>query len=904
MRLRGRRRELAMLDTLLRSVRAGDSRVLVLRGEAGAGKTALLDHLAAHTPPGLLTRAAGVEVETEIAYAALHQVCAPLLAHLDRLPEPQRDALATAFALRTGEPPQELVVGLGVLGLFAGAAATQPVICLVDDVQWLDPMSRRILAFVARRLGDESVALIFAVRSPGDETILTGLPELRVEGLPEADARALLESVLAGPVEPGVLDRIVAETRGNPLALLELPRGLSPAELAFGFGVRTAVHSPAPLAGRVEQGFQRRIATLPASTRTLLLTAALEPVGNVPLLWRAADRLGIPPEAAEPAQTAGLVDFGTRVRFRHPLVRSALWRSAKPAEIRAAHRALAEVTDPEREPDRRAWHRAGAAVGPDEQVAAELEVAAGRVLARGGRAAAAAFLERAAELTVDPGRRASRLLAAARARLDAGAPNLVPDLLAAAEMGPLDPLQRAGVQRMRAQIAFVLNPGSAAGPALLDAARRLETLDEGAARRTYLMAIGAALRAGRLGGDTLTRAAEAARRVRPADDFVGLMLAGLIAWTLDSHEAAVPLLRRAFDTPYTDEDLSLLWLTAPMAHEVFQVETSDRISEQALRYARSTGSVTALPAALVYRAGALMMMGRFGDAWELIDEAEAITGTTGLPFESSATLALTAYRGREEPALDVITAAVEDAKARGEGILIGYAGYAKALLYNSLGNYPVALAAARTATEYRDVAVCLWTLGELVEAATYTGDTAAAAEARDLITRWTAIAPTEWALGLRALAHALAGPPDRAGEHYREAADRFTACRQTVLAARTRLLHGEWLRRAGRRGEARTELRAAHEAFAVMGATAFAERARRELTASGEAVRGGPAGVRPGLTAQETQIARLAIAGRTNPEIGALLFLSPRTVEWHLRKVFAKLGIASRRELTAAMRDG
>ncbi|MFC0070431.1 BREX system ATP-binding domain-containing protein, partial [Umezawaea endophytica] len=440
--LRGRRREQEALDDLLRDVRSGRSRVLVLRGEAGAGKSALLDHLTGHARAGRVVRAAGVEPETEIAYSALQHLCAPLLDHLDRLPEPQRAALATAFGLSSGTPPEALLVGLAVLGLLAEAAADQPLVCVVDDVQWLDRMSEVILTFVARRLDAESVALVCAARSPGDEEILTGLPELRVDGLPVADARALLDSVLPGPVDDRVRDRIVAETRGNPLALLELPHGLTSAELAFGFGTP----STTPVVSRVEEGFRRRVAALRDDARLLLLAAAVEPVGDVTLLWRALDRLGVGPEAAEAAEAAGLVEFGARVRFRHPLVRSASHGSAEAADLRAVHRALAAVTDPEQDPDRRAWHRAHAALGPDEDVAAELERSADRALARGGRAAAAAFLERAAELTPDPKTRAVRALAAARARFDSGSHAAATELLAAAELGPLDPLGRAGVE--------------------------------------------------------------------------------------------------------------------------------------------------------------------------------------------------------------------------------------------------------------------------------------------------------------------------------------------------------------------------------------------------------------------------------------------------------------------------
>jgi DNA-binding CsgD family transcriptional regulator len=897
--LRGRRREQEVLDRLLRDVRDGRSRVLVLRGEAGAGKTALLDYLTAAAAAGRVTRAAGVEPETEIAYAALQQLCAPLLGHLDGLPAPQRDALATAFGLAAGRPPDALLVGLAVLGLLAEAATEQPLICVVDDVQWLDRMSEVILTFVARRLDAESVALVFGARSPGDEHLLGGLPELRVTGLADADARALLDSVLPGPVDARVRDRIVAETRGNPLALLELPYGLSAAELAFGFGTRSEL----PLAGRVEEGFQRRIAALPEPSRTLLLAAAVEPVGDVPLLWRALERLGVGPDAAAPVETAGLVEFGPRVRFRHPLVRSAGWRSAAPTDLRAVHSALAEATDADRDPDRRAWHRAHAAVGPDEEVAADLERSAGRALARGGRAAAAAFLERAAELSPEPGQRAARTLAAAHARFAAGAPALVPGLLTAAELGPLDPLQRADAERLRAQVAFATNTGREAGPLLLAAAHRLERLDLGAARETYLAALGAALHAGRLAPGDVRRAAEAGRAVPAGTEVADLFLTGLTTWVLDGPGPAAPLLTRAMTAfTATAEDTGLLWLAVPVAHELWDDAAWHRLTEQAVQTARATSALAALPAALAFRAGALLYTGRFADTADLLDEVDAIRQTTGLAVHLATGTDLLAYRGDQQPAVDLIEAVARDAHERGEGRRLAITGHATAILHNGLGNYPAAFAAARHAAEYADLGVQQWVLGELVEAAARTGEPAAAAEARDRLAALTGTAVTGWARGTQALADALAGPPGAAEERYREAIDLLPAGSVGPRVARARLLYGEWLRRENRRVDARTQLRAAYDAFTAMGATGFAHRAGRELTATGETVRKRVAGAPVDLTAQEAQIARLAAAGRTNPEIGAALFLSPRTVEWHLRKVFGKLGVTSRRELAGALR--
>jgi DNA-binding CsgD family transcriptional regulator len=893
--MRGRRRERDALDRLAQEVRGGSSRALVLRGEAGVGKTMLLDHLAEQAGFGRVLRAAGVELESEIAYSALQQLCAPLMGYLDRLPEPQRGALSTAFGLSAGHPPEALLVGLAVLSLFAEGAAERPLICIVDDVQWLDRMSELILTFVARRLDSESVALVFAVRSPGEERpALSGLPELTIEGLSTSDALVLLDSVLPGPVDARIRDRIVAETRGNPLALLELPRGLSPTELAFGFGGL----STAPLAGRVEENFQRRIATLPPDTRKVLLTAAVEPVGDVPLLWRALELLGVGPDAAAPAETARLIELGHRTQFPHPLVRSAVWRAGTAAELREVHRALAEVTDPTTDPDRRAWHRAHAVTGPDEEVADELERSADRARARGGRSAAAAFLERAAELTIDPGRRASLLIDAAQAHADAGNFTQVPELLAGAEMANLQPLQQARVERLRAHIAFVLNPGRAAGPPLLAAAHRLLELDPSAARETYLTAIGAAIHTGRLDDPFLREVAQAAASSPPGDDATGLLLTGLTQWVLHGYEAAAPTLNDAVDAVHSDEDLRLLWLAAPVAHEVFRIDVLNRITDRAVQVARETGALSMLPTALAVRAGVLHYLGRLADSAALIDEAEALMRTTGSALQASGAVPLAAYRGREPEATNLIDAMFQEAHTRAEGWTLGIAGFCRAALRNGQGDYQAAFAAAQEAASYPDLAIYTWTLGELVEAASRVGELEVARDARDRLAERTSVVRNDWSQGAQALADALVSPSEAL---YRSALAHFDAAGLAIQSARARLLFGEWLRRGNRRAEARAELRMAHEAFAAMGIEAFADRAARELQATGESVRKRATSAPDQLTPQESQIARLAVSGHTNPEIGATLFLSPRTVEWHLRKIFTKLGITSRRELATTL---
>ncbi|HEX3309768.1 MAG TPA: AAA family ATPase, partial [Streptosporangiaceae bacterium] len=546
--LTDRHRERGLLDRLVDAVRAGESKVLVLRGDPGVGKTVLLDYLTRRARGCHLLRAAGVQSEMELAFAGLHQLCAPLLVRMDQLPVPQRDALRIAFGLSAGPPPDRFLVSLAVLSLLSEVAEERPLVCVVDDHQWLDRASAQALGFVARRLAAEPVAMVFAAREPGEE--LAGLPELDVAGLREADARALLDSVLTGPLDARVRDQIVAETRGNPLALIELPRGLSPGQLAGGFGLPGAV----PLSGRIEESFGRQLDALPPPTRMLLALAAADPSGDPALVWRAAGRLGIGLQAATAAEEAGLADFGARVRFRHPLLRSVAYQSASPADRQAIHVALAEVTDPAVDPDRRAWHRAQAAAGPDEEVAAELEHSAGRAQARGGLAAAAAFAERSALLSTDPARRAERTLTAAHLNLEAGAFGAAAELLATAAnqvSGPLDELKSARLDLLRGQLVFASGLGSEAPPLLLKAASRLEPLNLGLARETYLSAWMAALFAGRLAGSgDLLEVSRAARVLPPADppDAASLVLDGLTLLVTDGLAAAAPTLRQAVGT--------------------------------------------------------------------------------------------------------------------------------------------------------------------------------------------------------------------------------------------------------------------------------------------------------------------------------------------------------------------
>jgi DNA-binding CsgD family transcriptional regulator len=906
--LTDRRSERDVLDRLVDAVLGGQSRALVVRGDPGVGKTVLLDYLAGRARGCRMARAVGVQTEMELAFAGLHQLCAPMLDHLDHLPVPQQDALRIAFGLAAGPPPDRFLVGLAVLSLLSEVAGEQPLICLIDDEQWLDRASAQALGFVARRLAADPVGLVFAAREPGAE--LTGLPELEVGGLRESDARALLDSALAGPLDDRVRDQIVAETQGNPLALLELPRGLSPAELAGGFGLPGA----APLSERIGESFHRQLEALPAQSRRLLLLAAAEPYGDVSLVWRAAGRLGIPVQAVSPAVDAGLVQFGARVWFRHPLLRSASYRAASIADRRAVHGALAEATDPLAHPERRAWHRAQAAPGPDEEVAAELQRSAGRAQARGGLAAAAAFLERSARLTADPARRADRTLAAAQAHLQAGAFGTALELLADAEdeaSGPLDELQSARADLLRGEIVFASGMGRDAPPLLLRAAKRLEPLDVGLARETYLTAWMAALFAGRLvgAGDLLevSRAARAlpapANPPHPAD----LVLAGLAMVVTDGSAAAAPTLRHAISA-FNDADMSMAeelrwgWFAQAVASALWDDDAWRAMLTRQVRLAREAGALDQLPIMLGALGTAVAWTGDFAAAAALDAEADAVCEVTGSRAAPFTAMMLASLRGRQADAAELIEGTIAEATAGGQGIAVAYAHWAAAILANGLGRYADALAEARQASEDRSTLyISMWALPELIEAAARTGDTGAAGDALTRLAEFTLAGGTDFGLGVEARSRALLSAGETAENLYREAIERLGRTRLRPELARAHLLYGEWLGRENRRTDAREQLRTAHDMLAAMGAEAFAERARYELLATGEIVRQRTAEPVSTLTAQEAHIARLAADGHTNPEIAAQLFLSARTVEWHLRKIFTKLGIGSRRELRKAL---
>jgi DNA-binding CsgD family transcriptional regulator len=904
-RLLGRDRERSVLERLLDTARDGRGVVLVVHGDPGVGKTALLEYAIEAGRDFRVVRSAGFEGEMELDYAVLQQICSPVIEFIDRLPTPQGDALGIAFGLIGGSAPSPFLVGLAVLGLLSEAAERQPVLCVIDDAQWLDAASARVLEFVARRLLAERIALAFATRQV--DSGLARFPQLHVEPLGRRDARALLESALAARLDESVLERIIAETGGNPLALLELPRGLTPAQVAGGFGLPAAL----PLSARIEQSFTRRLAGLPLDARRLLLVAAAEPVGDSAVLWRAAQLLGISETAANAVESDGLLMLDGAVVFRHPLVRSAVYGAASPVERRGAHRALADATDPDIYPDRRAWHRAQAVSLPDEEVATELERSAARAQARGGFAAAAAFLERAAALTPAPVRGAQRALVAAQTKFQAGALDDAAGLLSATEVGALDELDRARVELLRARIAFVSRHGSDAPRMLLEAARRLTPLAPTLAYETYLEALSAAMFAGSLaapGASALDVALAAKAAPRPS--VLGgpeLLLDGLATFFCEGYEAAVPILRRAehaFDIAGLPviEQLRWKWLATVASIHLWDDARWNAISERHVEIARETGALGELPLALSQRLYAHLFAGELATAAALVDEIQAAAEATGSNLAPYGAVGLAALRGREPEAITLIVESRGDVARRGEGIGLSVLDWAQAVLYNGLGRYEEAREAALRATENaHNLSSSNWGIAELIEAAVRAGTPEVAASARARLAEMATVSGTDWALGIAARSEALFVGDQGAEELYDEAVNRLGRTRMAVDLARAHLLYGEWLRRQRRRLDARRQLRTASDLFIEFGTEAFAARARVELEATGERARKRSVETRDDLTPQEAQIARFARDGLSNVQIGARLFISRHTVEYHLRKVFAKLGINSRTKLAQAL---
>lgn len=900
----GRERECARLSDLIRRVRDGGSETLTLVGEAGIGKSALLSYAGEQAQGLTILSLVGVESEVELTYAGVHQLCTPLLDHIGSIPEPQRVALGTALGLVSGPSPDRFLVGLAVLSLLSEAARMTPVICLVDDLQWLDEASLLTTAFVARRLRAEAVGIVLAHRGSALPAEFDSLPHLRVEGLSDADARTLLNSVVTGPLDEQVQERIIAETRGNPLALHELPLGMKPADIAGGFGLSGL----GPLNTRIEQSFRRRLDPMPAATRRLLLIAAAEPGQDALLIWRAAEHLGITAADAEPAVTDNFISFTGQVRFCHPLARSTVYKAALPDERRAAHRALAEATDPLSHPEQRAWHRANAASGLDEDVAAELMRSAERAQARGGRAAAAAFQERAAELTPNPERRAERALIAAKSKFEAGSPERTLRLLAIAQEGSTNASLLARAQLLRAQAVTKLTPGD--GTLLLAAAKTLETIDQPLARQTYRDAYYSAQVIGRLGrSDGIADAAEATLASSRPDsvDAHDRVLDGVASIVISGYPAGAPAVLRALAELRTSDarsEATLPWLPflCRAALDVWDDESVRVLSANMIGYARERGALNVLQIGLILGAGYQMFTGDLAAAQALTEESQLIGEATNIPKPAYGAVMLAAWRGQPEGVDALIKDVTPGAVERGEGQWLTNNGWAEAVLSNGLGQYERALTAAEHGSRYpHELSIANWGMAELVEAAARTGQPERGLEAARRLSEMAEAIGTDWIVGVAARSRALLAEGTTAEDDYRLAIERFGRTPLRMELARAQLVYGEWLRREARRVDAREQLRAAHDLLDRIGAAGFAERARRELSATGEKVQRKAEATAVQLTAQESQIARLAAQGLTNPEIATQIYVSPRTVEWHLRKIFNKLGIASRRDLPKAI---
>jgi DNA-binding CsgD family transcriptional regulator len=899
-----RKDELRVLDDLVRAAADGRGGALVVAGEAGMGKSALVDAAVGGLDGWLVLRAAGTEFERDLPYAALHQLCTSVIRHRDGLPAVQRQALESVFGLGGGTTPDPLTIGLAVLGLLHQLAQVQPVCCAVDDVQWVDAGTRKVLGFVARRVAAERIAVVLAERSPSvergpsverspsAEPGFTDLPRLPMPGLGDAEARALLRSAARADLDGEVLERILAEAGGNPLALLELGHRTGPLGLPAG----SDAVPRANVVDALEDRFARRVRELPSAARSLVVLAAAEPVGDLGLVRRAAHLLALDPAELTAAEDEGLISLGPRLCFRHPLVRSGAYRSATPGTRRRVHAALAEATDAETDPDRRAWHRAHSVVDTDEDVATELVGSAGRAQWRSGLAAAAAFLERAAQLTPDPARQGERMLAAARARLNSGAPAQARELLAQAERRPLEPADRADARLQRALIEFHVARSPEATVALVDAAAGLPP---DRARETYLEAFSSSMFVDRLPGRLRqlgTRIREQAPRRVDESRPVDLLLDALLDQVLAPVEEAVPTMRRAVAAFRTATSPWWMELACLMALDLGDDEFAEVLSARQVELAREQGAFAVLSQALRVHAITRTVFGRYEEAAASLEEAHAIDEAAGTVSLSFAELVLAGWRG-DADRVGGLRATMRRRIGRDEAV--GEL-YATAVLRNGLADYAAALETGLASRKQeREGSYVVWGLDqEFVEAAVRAGRPEECAAAMARLEALARTGRTAWAEARYRLAQALLDPTAESTDaRYLEAIDLFSRTEVRAYYGRTRLMYGEWLRRAGRRAEARVELQAAHETLTAAGVTAFAERAARELVATGQRPRRDGANPLELLTAQERLIVGKVAGGATSKEVAAALFLSPRTIDTHLRNSYRKLGISSRRQL-------
>ena len=888
--------EHARLERLLAVVAGGDGRAVVVHGPAGSGKTTLLEHAVRSAPEFCALRVAGVESERDLAYAGLHRLCAPMLDRLNRLPLPQRQALGAAFGLHPADQVDTFFVGLGVLGLFACVSADRPLLCAVDDADLLDEPSRRILALVARRLRSLQVATVLTVTEPVED--LAGLPELVLRPLTEPEARVLLALVAPGPLDIPVRDRIVAESRGNPRNLIAAT-ALMPEQLAGGFGLPAA---PPPTDSHTRR-VRELLAAVPGQTRRFMLLAAAEPEGAWGLLRRATVALGIDPVGVQDAPLLDLDNVGSHVTFDDPRMRSVVYHDAPLDERRRVHQALADACDPEVDPDRPTWHRALATLAPDDAVASDLERSATRVGARGGVAASAAVLAHAARLTAEGSRRAHRALAAAGAKLDAGSLGAAAELLTLASEGPLDGIGLARLALLRARLALARSGHGDPSELLLDAVWALGSVDPRLGHGAYLEALELTIASDRPGiARAIAAAAGPSAPVPGRHPSAGqLLLDGWVRLFTEGHVAAMGPLRRAVEAALRPDTPRWLGLASRTAAVVADHQAALELASRRVRHAREAGALMELSLALDHLATVHIHAGDFDAAAGLVDEAHRVSAMSGHVRVPSGSLMLAAWRGAEAEFAELVQASRIGVETPPDGHQLPQSACATAaVLHNGLGHYQDALAAARRAGEHDDVG-SPWVLAELVDAAARTGELDDAVAACERLAERTRAAGTEWALGIQARARAVVSDGDDADKQYRTAIERLGRCRAVPDLARAHLLYGEWLRRRRRRLDARPELRAAHELFSGLGAAAFARRAADELLATGARARRRTVDEANALTPREAQVAALAQDGRSNAQIGAELFISARTVEYHLRKVFDKLGIDSRRQLAEVL---
>jgi DNA-binding CsgD family transcriptional regulator len=891
---------------VLDAVRGGVSSTLVLVGGLGVGKTVLLEYAIDAAPDMQIVAVTGVQSEIGMEFAALHQLLLPFPPTLDVLPSPQRDALRVAFGLEAGPPPDLFLVGLAVLTVLSHAVQEQPLLCVIDDAHWLDAESAQVLAFVARRLYADRVGMIIAVGERGVTQQFDDLPSVEVGPLPDAEAAELLRSVAGAPLNEQLVSRILADTQRNPLALVELSAEFDVAQLA---GL-AALPEPLPLSDRLERRFLRQVRGLPADSRAFVLLAAADPAPERSRLWRAAVLAGIDPDAAAAdAESAGLLEFpGAWVRFRHPLIRSAVYHGATDGERRRAHLALADVSNSGSDLDegRRAWHRAAATTVPDEDVATELDRAAARARGRGGYWAQVALLRRSVELTPDEGRRAQREVALAGAEFASGRPDTAHDLLDHAMPRLTDDMTRGQATQLTGIILYIQGKSAEAARVLAAAARAFGP-DAVAARSAILSALLAAQWAGP--EQTRTIAAAARSFPRPAGSaptVSDLLLDGFATrFTAGYAEAAGPL-RAAIAALLADDldpvtGLRYFELGAVAAGSLWDDQAFHDIAERWANTARTLGALTVLPLALAFQTMSAWLAGRFDDAdARLAEMSEVIAASHSPPMlgtDSRGQGILLAYRGRTDQARAAGAAQVRESTARGQRLPADQGRYIVAVADLCARDYNAAVAAALPVIEDDPAFIAETALPELVEAAVRSGNRETADRAFGTLSERALAAGTPWALGLRARCQALVDEDGNAEDAYTESIRQLQHSRAVVDLARTRLLYGQWLRRAKRRRDARHQLRTATDMFTAMGADAFAEQATTELRATGERARARIPETGLDLTPQEARVADLAAEGLSNNEIAAQLFISPATVAYHLRKIFTKLGLTSRHQL-------